>query len=92
MTIEQLNQIRDKFLKSEISIEELLSTLRLASEQYDEVSKELINEGGQGLIFKIKCKIDGKFYAMKSFKKDFFKVGIDRIYREEIFREIDHLR
>ena len=29
---------------------------------------------------------------MKSFKTDFFKVGVDRIYKEEIFREIDNLR
>ena len=29
---------------------------------------------------------------MKSFKQDFFKVGVDRVYKEEIFREIDNLR
>ncbi len=29
---------------------------------------------------------------MKSFKQDFFKVGIDPIFKEEIFREIDNLR
>jgi hypothetical protein len=46
MTLEQLNEIRDKFLKSNVSIEELLSMLRPASEQYDEEQRELINEGG----------------------------------------------
>ncbi len=79
-------------MKSDASIEELLSKLRPAKERYSESKRRLINEGGQGLIYKIKCKIDGKFYALKSFKQDFFKVGVDRIYKEEIFREIDNLR
>ena len=30
--------------------------------------------------------------SAKSFKKDFFNVGTDRIYKEEIFREIENLR
>ncbi len=79
-------------MKSNVSIEELISLLRPAIEEYDEESKEFYKKGGQALIFKIKCNIDGKFYAMKSFKEDFFKVGLDRIYKEEIFREIDNLR
>ncbi len=90
--VQEFNQIRETFLKSDVSIEELLSKLLPAKERYDESKRQLINEGGQGLIYKIKCKIDGKFYAMKSFKEDFFKVGVDRIYKEEIFREIDNLR
>ena len=54
---------------------------------------ELINnKGGQGVLFKVKCKTNGNYFALKKFKHDFQDKYGDRVHREEIFREIDILR
>jgi len=52
-----------------------------------------INDKGlQGVVLKVKCFVDDKFYAMKKFNYDFNSADVDRIHKEEVFREIDNLR
>lgn len=41
---------------------------------------------------KIKCKVDGKYYALKRYRENFLSPETILSVKEEIFREIDHLR
>jgi len=50
----------------------LLNSVRLGTQEYDFDSKQSIKEGGQAVVFAIKCKIDGKTYAGKRL---LFRVG-----------------
>jgi hypothetical protein len=38
---------------------EILTTLRIGTEDYDFENAKIIKEGGQALVFEIKSKIDG---------------------------------
>ena len=38
------------------------------------------DKGGQGVVLKVKCLVDDKFYAMKKFNYDFSRADIDRIH------------
>ncbi len=42
--------------------------MRDGSEEYDFENAEVIKEGGQAIVIKIKSKIDGKTYAGKKLK------------------------
>ena len=44
---------------------ELLNSARLGTEDYDYDSVEIIKQGGQAIVFKVKSKINGKVYAAK---------------------------
>ena len=44
---------------------EILESLRLGTEDYDFETVKLIKKGGQGDVFEIKSKVDGKTYAGK---------------------------
>ncbi len=76
----------------ELSIEELCAQLREAYIDYDVKTMTKIKDGGQASVFKISSKVDKQFYAIKKFKHNFLDANIDRVHREEIFREIDNLR
>ncbi len=41
---------------------------------------------------KVKCNVDGKYYALKRFISNYLDPEIDEEFKIEIFREIDHLR
>jgi hypothetical protein len=55
----------EQIIKSNKSEIDIISSLRDGSEDYDFQNIENIKQGGQGLVFGIKCKIDGKTYAVK---------------------------
>ena len=75
-SLEQLGEIRKQLFKMELSVEEF-KKFRDAKIDYDVTSIEKISSGGQASVFKIKCKIDQQFYAIKKFNKDFFYEHID---------------
>ena len=89
---EELNGLRQQAFTMELSMEELQAKLREAYIDYDVKSITKISEGGQATVFRIKCKVDHQFYAIKKFKHNFLDPKIDRIHREKIFREIENLR
>ncbi len=42
-----------------------MNSARLGTTDYNFESVKIIKEGGQAIVFEIKCKIDGKTYAAK---------------------------
>ena len=93
LTKEQWNLKRTSILKEGVPTEKLLTELRDANLDYDEKTISVINnKGGQGVVVKVKCRVDKKFYAMKKFNYNFLDPYIDRAKKEEVFREIDNLR
>ena len=73
-----------------------MNSARLGTKEYDFDSKETIKEGGQGVVFAIKCKFDGKTYAGKRLV---FRVGSKNNIKETIataereircLRDLDH--
>ena len=59
---------REEIITSTKSAIEIIKSLRDGSEDYDLENAKIIKEGGQALVFEIKCKIDGKTYAAKRLK------------------------
>ena len=93
LTKEQWDVKRQSILKEGVATEKLLTELRQANQEYDEKTMTVINnKGGQGVVVKVKCRVDNKFYAMKKFNYNFLDPFIDRAKKEEVFREIDNLR
>ncbi len=57
--------MRQEVISSTKSDIELLDSARLGTHDYDYDSVDIIKEGGQAIVFKVKSKIDGKTYAAK---------------------------
>jgi hypothetical protein len=55
----------EEIIRSDMSEIDIISSLRDGSEDYDFQNIENIKQGGQSLVFGVKCKIDGKTYAVK---------------------------
>ena len=89
---EQLDDLRQQIFKMELSVEELCAKVREAYIDYNVKTMTKIKDGGQATVFKISCKVDQEYYAIKKFKHNFLDANKDRFHREEIFREIDNLR
>ena len=71
---------------------EILESLRLGTEDYDFETVKLIKKGGQGDVFEIKSKVDGKTYAGKRLQ---FQIGSkfnDSITQSQAEREITLLK
>ena len=95
-TKEQQREQKKKIILSDgggVPTENLLTELRKANQFYNEKTITVINnKGGQGIVVKVKCKLDNQSYAMKNFNYNFLDPNIDRAKKEEVFREIDNLR
>ncbi len=76
----------------DIPTEKLLESLKPLSKDYDQNSLDEIGQGNQGQVFKVKCRSDKKFYAVKKSKSIFKDKWTTKYENEEIFREIDNLR
>ena len=86
---DKLEKTREEIVTSTKSEIEILSSLRIGTEDYDFENAKIIKEGGQALVFEIKSKIDGKTYAAK------YQIGYnlnERSIQAEAEREISGLR
>jgi hypothetical protein len=63
--IEFIDKLKKEWIISNKSEIEILESLRLGTTDYDFGSVKIINIGGQGTVFEIKSKVDGKTYAGK---------------------------
>jgi hypothetical protein len=62
-----------------------MQSLRVGFDEYEQVSE--ISAGGQGTVFKVRQKSNGKIYAAKRFKMQ-MNDGATRFQKEEIIREV----
>jgi hypothetical protein len=65
---EKLEKTREQIITTTKSEIEILTSLRVGTEDYDLENPKIIKEGGQALVFEVKSKIDGKTYAAKRLK------------------------
>jgi predicted Ser/Thr protein kinase len=63
--VPQIERLRQEIFSSDKSDIEILNSARLGTDDYDFESVKIINKGGQGVVFEVKSKIDGKIYAAK---------------------------
>jgi serine/threonine protein kinase len=84
--------VRQEILSSTKSDIELLNSARLGTDDYDYDSIEIINEGGQALVFSIKSKIDGKIYVAKRLQYNIASKISESKIRAAAEREISCLR
>ncbi len=62
---EFIKNLKKEWISSNKSEIEILNSLRPGKDDYDFDTIKLIKRGGQGAVFEIKSKIDGKIYAGK---------------------------
>ena len=89
---EKLEKTREQIITTTQSEIEILTSLRVGTEDYDLENPKIIKEGGQALVFEVKSKIDGKTYAAKRLK---YQIGYnlnERTTQAEAEREISGLR
>jgi len=60
-----IDKLKRDWITSNKSEIEILESLRLGTTDYDFKSVKIIKTGGQGTVFEIKSKVDGKTYAGK---------------------------
>jgi hypothetical protein len=63
--IEHIENLRREWMTSKKTEIEILQSLRVGTKDYDFETVKVINKGGQGIIFEINSKVDGKTYAGK---------------------------
>ena len=64
--------MRNYIITGDLPTKDLLENLRSLKKEYEEEKAQLIAEGAYGKISFIKCKLDGKIYALKE-----YKMGVD---------------
>ena len=90
--IEKIENLRKGWISSKQSEIEILNSLRLGTKDYDYETLKLIGKGGNGFVFEIKSKIDGKTYAGKRLQ---FQIGSkfnDELIQSQAEREITLLK
>ena len=63
--LEFIQNLKAEWIKGSQKEIEILQSLRLGTQDYDFDTVKIINKGGQGIIFEIKSKVDGKTYVGK---------------------------
>ncbi len=87
-----IEKVRQEILTSTKTDLELLNSARVGTKDYDFDSVKIIKEGGQSIVFEIKCKINGKTYAAKRLH---YRIGSkynEKRFIAEAEREISFLR
>jgi fused len=96
-----IEKVRQDILSSAITDLELLNSARLMSDDYEtikvigegaEEEEKIIGEGGQGKVFEVKSKIDGKTYAAKRLQYRIGSKNNDKKIKAIAEREVTCLR
>ena len=83
---------RQEIISSKASDIEMINSARLGTDDYDFNSVNIIKEGGQAIVFEIRCNIDGKKYAAKRLHYQIGSHLNSRNTQAEAEREIGCLR